>query len=80
MNTSESVAAAMEREYLYQCAIKRVCKNPEAFGAIGVEDAILEGFITADELTEIKSDPALAKEIWAEAEISWRAEALLQGA
>ena len=80
MNTTESVAAAMEREYLYQCAIKRVCKNPEAFGAVSIEDAIEDGLITAEELKEIKSDPVLAKEIWAEAEISWRAEALQQGA
>lgn len=65
---TRTLASAVEQEGLYERAVKRVSADPESYGGISLEDAIINGLISHDEIIEPD------KEIWAEAEIGWCAE------
>lgn len=67
----ETAASALARKALCASALKRLAKDPDAYGAISVEEALSKGLVTEDDL---KPDPERDSEILAEAEIGWRAE------
>lgn len=70
---TKSLASAVEQEGLYKRAIKRVSAHPDVYGGISLEEAIINGLISRDEIVEPD------KELWAEAEIGWQADDKLAG-
>ena len=70
----ESLESTMAREVLYKKALKRINQNPQAYGAINIETALLQGLVDEEDLKQAPN-----KELLAEAEIGWSVEDRHQG-